>query len=78
MSTPDLSELGNLHANTAEEENQLIIPDGTMFPPSDHHNDEVQVAGLADIARQGAVFAGRCQPPICYGPNESASSRRCG
>jgi len=59
MSTPDLSELGNLHANTAEEENQLIIPDGTMFPPSDHHNDEVQVAALADIARQGAVFAGR-------------------
>ena len=56
LETPDLIQPDNLHANTAEENNGLIIPEDSMFPPSNTHEEEIQVAGLL---RSGAVGLGR-------------------
>ena len=54
MSIENLIQPENLHANTAEEHSGLIVPEDTIFPPSNEQLEEIEVAGLADKLKQGA------------------------
>ena len=59
MSIDNLIQPENLHANTAEEHSNLIKPEDSIFPPSNEQLEEIEVAGLVDTLKTGAVAVGR-------------------